>query len=145
MHPNPTHLSISLYPPSTLVTSPPIEREKNLIVEAVVCHSVSTVFPFVHILFLVFVFCLQIFITITCWSGMRNVSTFCYSVNTGTSLGLLLDILCVRASGLTISGTFQNQIHSFELAQPNIYPTDELLQCVKGPVLQIQNYRHDTG
>lgn len=103
----------------------------------------STVFPFVHILFLVFVFCLQIFITITCWSGMRNVSTFCYSVNTGTSLGLLLDILCVRASGLTISGTFQNQIHSFELAQPNIYPTDELLQCVKGPVLQIQNYRHD--
>ena len=29
----------------------------------------------------------------------------------------------------------------FELAHPNIYPIYELLECVKVPVLQIQNYR----
>ena len=27
------------------------------------------------------------------------------------------------------------------MAHPNIYPIDELLKYMKGPVLQIQNYR----
>ena len=28
-----------------------------------------------------------------------------------------------------------------ELTYPNIYPIDELMECMKGLVLQIQNYR----
>ena len=44
-------------------------------------------------------------------------------------------------SRLTSSDTSQAQIQGFELAHPNIYPIDELLKYMKGPVLQIQNYR----
>lgn len=33
------------------------------------------------------------------------------------------------------------QIQGFELTHSSIYPTDELLECVKGPVLRIPNYR----
>jgi hypothetical protein len=32
----------------------------------------------------------------------------------------------------------------FELVQPNIYPMDKLLECMKGLFLQIQNYRIST-
>ena len=46
-----------------------------------------------------------------------------------------------RASRLTSSDTSQAQIQGFELAHPNIYPINELLECMKGLVLQIQNYR----
>jgi hypothetical protein len=42
-----------------------------------------------------------------------------------------------RASGLTSSDTSQAQIQDFELVYPNIYSIDELLDCMKGPVLQI--------
>ena len=42
---------------------------------------------------------------------------------------------------LTSSDTSQAQIQGFELAHPNIYPTDELLECTKEAVLQFQNYR----
>jgi hypothetical protein len=42
---------------------------------------------------------------------------------------------------LTSSSTSQAQIQGFELAHPNIYPIDELLKYMKGPVPQIQNYR----
>jgi hypothetical protein len=35
----------------------------------------------------------------------------------------------------------QTQIQGFELAQANIYSIDELLECMKGPVLQIQRCR----
>ena len=48
---------------------------------------------------------------------------------------------CRRAGRLTNSATIQAQIQGFELAHPNIYPIYELLECMKGLVLQIQNYR----
>ena len=44
-------------------------------------------------------------------------------------------------SGRASSDTSQAQIHSFESAHPNIYPIYELLVHMKGPFLQIQNYR----
>ena len=46
-----------------------------------------------------------------------------------------------RAGGLSSSGTFQAQIQGFELTDPNIYLITELLGCVKGPVLQVRNYK----
>ena len=39
---------------------------------------------------------------------------------------------------LTSSDTSQAQIQGFELAHPNIYPINELLECMKGLVLLIQ-------
>ena len=36
----------------------------------------------------------------------------------------------------------QAKIQSFELTHHNLYNIHELLECMKGPVLQIQNYRH---
>jgi hypothetical protein len=36
--------------------------------------------------------------------------------------------------------TTQTQIQGFEIAHCNIYPISELLECIKKPVLQIQNY-----
>lgn len=45
-----------------------------------------------------------------------------------------------RASCLTSLHTSQTQIQKFELVHPNIYPFDELLELMKGLVLQIQNY-----
>ena len=36
------------------------------------------------------------------------------------------------------SDTTQAQIQSFDLAYANIYPIDELLECMKGLVLQIK-------
>ena len=48
---------------------------------------------------------------------------------------------CRRAGRLTNSATTQAQIQGFELAHPNIYPIYELLECMKGPVLQIQSCR----
>lgn len=45
------------------------------------------------------------------------------------------------ASRLTSSATIQVHIRGFELAHPNIYPIYELLEHVKGPVLQIQSFR----
>ena len=42
---------------------------------------------------------------------------------------------------LTSSDTSQAQIQGFELAHPNIYPINELLECMKVLVLQIQKYR----
>ena len=40
-----------------------------------------------------------------------------------------------------ILDTSQAQIQGFELTHPNIDPIDELLECMKGLFLQIQNYR----
>ena len=45
---------------------------------------------------------------------------------------------------LTNSVTTQTQIQGFELAYPNIYFICELLEYVKGPVLQIQSCRITT-
>jgi hypothetical protein len=42
---------------------------------------------------------------------------------------------------MTSSDTSQAQIQSFDLDNPYIYPTGEMQECMKGPVLQIQNYR----
>ena len=48
---------------------------------------------------------------------------------------------CLRAGGLASSDTFQVQIQGFELAHPKVYSIDELLECLKGPILQTPNYR----
>ena len=42
---------------------------------------------------------------------------------------------------MTISDAPQAQIQGFQLVHPNIYPIIDLLECMKGLVLQIQNYR----
>ena len=42
---------------------------------------------------------------------------------------------------MTKSDTTQVQIQGFEMAHPNIYPIYELIQCLKGPVLQTQSCR----
>jgi hypothetical protein len=46
-----------------------------------------------------------------------------------------------RAGRLTSLDTSQVHIQGFELAHPIVYPIDGLLECMKGLVLQIQNYR----
>lgn len=48
---------------------------------------------------------------------------------------------CGRAGRLTNSAITQTQIQGFELAHPNIYLRQELLECMKGPILQIQSCR----
>ena len=45
-----------------------------------------------------------------------------------------------KVNSLTSSNTSQTQIQAFELAYHNIYPIEVLLYCMKGLVLQIQNY-----
>jgi len=57
----------------------PPQQRKNLVVEAVEYHSVSHSVAFLSTL------CLQVFIAMTCWSS------FCYTFNTGSSLGQLSD------------------------------------------------------
>ena len=42
-----------------------------------------------------------------------------------------------RPGRLTSSDTSQAQIQSFELAHPNVYPVNELLEYMKGHILQI--------
>lgn len=39
-----------------------------------------------------------------------------------------------------LSQTPLMSIQGFELAHPNISPIDELLECMKEPLLKIQNY-----
>ena len=46
-----------------------------------------------------------------------------------------------RAGGPTNSYTSKAQIQTFELAHPNIYLIDKLLEGMKGACLEIQNYR----
>jgi hypothetical protein len=46
MCPNPAHLPLPSYLPSTLATVPKTEEKENLLVKAVVCHSVSHRIPF---------------------------------------------------------------------------------------------------
>lgn len=41
-----------------------------------------------------------------------------------------------KFSKLTSSDTFQDQIQGFELTHPNIYPINEMLDCMKGLVIQ---------
>lgn len=46
-----------------------------------------------------------------------------------------------RVGGLTNPLSYEVQIQGFELAHPNIYPTYELLERMKGQVLQNQSCR----
>ena len=46
-----------------------------------------------------------------------------------------------KSCRLTISATLEAQIQDFELANPNIYTMYELLEQMKGPVLQIHCHR----
>ena len=48
---------------------------------------------------------------------------------------------CRRAGRLTSSAITQAQIQGFKMVHPNIYPTDELPEYMKEPVLQIQSCR----
>jgi hypothetical protein len=48
---------------------------------------------------------------------------------------------CGTAVRLSISATTQAQIQDLVLAHPHIYPISELLEQVKGPLLQNQSYR----
>lgn len=53
MYPNPTHFPLPLNPPSILATFP--QTEKNLIVDAVECHSVSPSILFAYTSLLAYV------------------------------------------------------------------------------------------
>lgn len=46
-----------------------------------------------------------------------------------------------RAGRLTSADTYQAQNQGFGLVHPNIHTINELLECIKGLVLWIQNYR----
>jgi hypothetical protein len=50
-----------------------------------------------------------------------------------------------RVSGLTSSATAQAQTQGFELAHPNIYPINELMECMKEPTDPKLQALHDTG
>jgi len=54
---------------------------------------------------------------------------------------LTLVVWVWKAAGLTSSATTQARIQGSELVHPNIYPINEVLKCMKGPVLQIQSCR----
>jgi hypothetical protein len=47
----------------------------------------------------------------------------------------------ITAGGCSSSDASQAQTKGFEFIYPNIYPMDELLECIKGPALLIQTYR----
>jgi hypothetical protein len=47
----------------------------------------------------------------------------------------------VKAGRLASSDSSQGQIKGCELVHPNNYPIYEQLECMKGLVLQIQNYK----
>lgn len=88
MHTNPTHL------PSPCTCPPPLQPplwKKKLIVEAVVCHSLYTIDSFVYISLLASVHCSESLVWL-------EASGFCYTSNTGSSLGLLLDILLMSCA-----------------------------------------------
>lgn len=87
MNTNPTQ-SLSLHTHPLPFQLPPCNGEKKLIVEAVVCHSVS------HSI----LFCLHFFAcNVHCSDSLILYETSCfwYSINTGTSLRLLLDIIWI--------------------------------------------------
>ena len=63
-----------------------IKKEKSFM-EAIVCHYIyPTIYPFVHTSLLANVHCNQSLLSF-------EASGFCYSINTGSSPGLLLDTL----------------------------------------------------
>lgn len=88
MHPNSTYLLFSILP-SSLATWSPTEK-KNLTVEAIVCDSVSN-----HLLFSLYTSLLTGVHCNDSWVWFETFG-FCYSINTGTSLRLLSDILLPR-------------------------------------------------
>ena len=49
-----------------------------------------------------------------------------------------------RAGKVTHFTAIQAQFQGIELANPNIYPIDELLKHMKGPVLPIKSFRIST-
>lgn len=71
---------------------------------------------------------------------IAGCSTGC--LNCGNAKGLSL-VVGYRTVGRKTNSatTSQIQIQCFELAHPNIHPTNKLLGNVKGPVLQIQRCR----
>jgi hypothetical protein len=53
--------------------------------------------------------------------------------------------ICCWAGMLTNSATTQTKILDFEIAHSNIYPTNKLQECIKGPILQNQSCRITQG
>lgn len=84
MYPDPTHHPFLLYPPSILGTSPP--KEKIPLWKPSYVTIWPMVYPFVHTSLLTKVLCSDLLV----WF---NASVFCYTIDTGSSLGLLLDSL----------------------------------------------------
>lgn len=81
-----------------------------------------------------------------------NTQESCTAHSLGSSIELALVVVgfagklalgCERgrAGRLNSSDTSQAQVQDYELAHPNIYSIDELLEFMKGAVLQFQNYR----
>ena len=54
--------------------------------------------------------------------------------------GTVLTLVMWVQESWALSSTTQDQIQGFELGHSNIYPICELLEPVKGQVLQIQSY-----
>lgn len=71
MCPNPTHLSLLSYPPSTLATSPPQEKKK-ILQWRLQCVPEYTLWSTL--------LCLQVFIAVTPWSGTRPLASAALSV-----------------------------------------------------------------
>jgi hypothetical protein len=98
MHPNLTHLLFSLYSPCALTTSADpkkIEKQKinktkytkkNLVLKAIACHRVPQSITFDHRSLSANVHCDE---SLVWFEALR----FCYTINTGFSLELLLNIL----------------------------------------------------
>lgn len=90
--PNPTHFpsphTHTLHP-----CNPSPNRERNLIVEAAMCNNVSRSTLCPH-----FIACKS---SLQCFLVLFKASGFCSPVNTGPSLGLLLNILsCLKSWGI---------------------------------------------
>jgi hypothetical protein len=66
MHTNPTPLSVPSYPPSAFATP----KKKNLLVEAVVCHSVISQYTILSTLL-----CMQMVIAVSHWAGLRPLAS----------------------------------------------------------------------
>lgn len=83
VHPNPTHLPLPWFPPPPLQ---PLPREEKKDLWQLRCVSYPTVHSFVHMPLLASVHCSEPLVWV-------KAAGFCYSINTGSSLGLLLDSL----------------------------------------------------
>lgn len=87
MLPNPTLYLVSSFPPSAIANAPPEKNNRNFLSWKLSCVTVrNTVYPLVRTASLANVHCNESLVLV-------EVSGFCYTINTGSSLQLLWDIL----------------------------------------------------